>query len=224
MTFMPANSPTPSIDASIHQKKHNHILRLRKLRKLFPLMAVFSLALITLWPEAAKVWEKYTSTHCNFGNTLHIRNRLEGPQMHSIDDKGRPYHLKAKSAFQKDSSNTDLEVPESTMELQDGSTLKIQSHKGFYNDQAKMLDYHQNVHLESSTGYHLKTSLAHVDFQKKIAYGDQHVKGEGPTGKIWSQGFKAYENGIVHFKGKSRLIIAKTKPSNPEPNSEEAKP
>ncbi len=223
-TGMSKNFSPSSIDPSIHQKKLKHTLRVRKLRKFFPFMALFSLGLITVWPEIAKIWEKYTSAYLNFGSALQAHNRLEGPQLHSIDDKGRPYHLKAKSALQKDSSNTDLEIPESTMELQDGSTLKVQAYKGFYNDQAKMLDYRQDVHLESSTGYHLKTSLAHVDFQKKTAYGDQNVEGDGPTGKIWSHGFKAYDNGVVHFTGKSRLIISKSKSDDLNPPAKEVKP
>ena len=201
------NSFQNAIDPGRHQQKLRRTIRVRWLKKILFLMAVLVFALLVLWPQISKLWEHQTLSHKGFEDEIRIRNRLGAPRLRSIDEKGHPYFLKAKTAIQVDKQITDLDTPNSTMEMTDGSTLKVYAHHGFYNDLTKMLDYQEDVNLETSTGYHFKTTRAYVNLQKKIAFGDQKVKGEGPTGKIWAEGFEALEDGVVHFTGKSRFII-----------------
>lgn len=213
-----------AVDPTQHRKKIKRTNILRWVKRFLFITAIVVLITLILWPEISKLREQQILSHHDFEDEIRIRNRLGAPRLHSVDEKGRPYFLKAKTAFQKDKQITDLEAPDSTMEMTDGSTLKVYAHHGFYNDVTKMLDYQEDVNLKTSTGYHFKTSRAFVNLQKKIAFGDQKVVGEGPTGKIWSEGFEAYESGVVRFTGKSRLIISKINLNSMKTKTEKEKP
>lgn len=229
-----SNSPPPltkqdnafqsTVDPWQLQQKLKRKNNVRWLKKILSLIAAIVLAVLVLWPELSKLGEPPSLSHHDFENEIRIRNRLGAPRLHSVDEKGRPYFLKAKTAIQKDKQVTDLNVPNSTMEMTDGSTLKVYANHGLYNDLTKILDYQEDVNLETSTGYHFKTSRAFVNLQKKVAFGDQKVAGEGPTGKIWSEGFEAYESGIMRFTGKSRLIISKINLNSMKTKAEKEKP
>lgn len=202
-----------------HQSNVAYTRRMQTLRKILPLTASALFMLIIFWPEIITFLEKSSLSEMNFKGAIQGRNRLSSPRFQSIDEKGRPYYLTAKSALQKSNHTADLEIPYSKMQMEDGAIIEINSDTGFYNDLTKKLDYRDNVKLRSDTGYDLRTSLAHVNLQEKQALGDQHVEGEGPTGKIWAQGFHAIQGGVIHFKGKSRLIIEKDKQAAPKEKS-----
>ena len=195
------------IDSRHHQQKIKRQVRIRWLKRIFIALPVFIFVVFFLWLDVSKRHEQSMPFHRDFKEDIRIQNRLGAPRLHSIDDKGRPYSLKAKTALQKDKQVTHLEAPQSTMAMSDGSTLKIHAHHGLYNDVTKILDYQDNVILQTNTGYQFETSRAFVNLQKKEAFGDQQVVGTGPAGKIWSQGFEADETGVMRFKGKSRLVI-----------------
>jgi lipopolysaccharide export system protein LptC len=200
----------PPLPANVH---HTQLYRQRmqKLRVILPVFASALIMLVIFWSEIARVLEEPALTHIPSEQSIYQRNRLSEPQFYSFDKKGRPYHLAAKSAVQKSKHNADLEHPQTKLQMEDGKILRINSEKGFYNDLTKKFDYQNNVQLSTDTGYQLATSLAHVKLEEKQAYGDRPVQGEGPTGKIWAQGFYTNQMGILHFKGKSRLIIEKDK-------------
>ncbi|MGI4851083.1 MAG: LPS export ABC transporter periplasmic protein LptC [Janthinobacterium lividum] len=223
-TIKKINSFQATVDPLQHQQKLQRTHTIRWLKIIFFFVAVLVSVLLILWPEISKLRDHQILSSQDFEDEIRIRNRLGAPRMHSVDEKGRPYFLKAKTAIQKDKQITDLETPDSTMEMTDGSTMKIHANHGFYNDVTKMLDYQDDVNLETSTGYHFKTSRAFVNLQKKVAFGDQKVVGIGPTGKIWSEGFEAHESGVVRFTGKSRLIISKLNLNSMKTKTEKEKP
>lgn len=207
------------INAAQHQYNVTHTQRVQMLRKLFPLMASAMFMLIIFWPEIRSLLEKSHVSDTNFKKFIYARNRLNAPRLHSTDEKGRPYYISAKSAIQKSEKIADLEAPQSRMRMEDGTDLEIKANTGLYNDLTKILDYKNNVRLRSDTGYKLKTSLAHANLEKKQAFGDRHVEGEGPAGKVWAEGFHATQNGVIHFKGKSCLIIHQDKQAVPKEKS-----
>ncbi|MBL9029680.1 MAG: LPS export ABC transporter periplasmic protein LptC [Caedimonas sp.] len=217
---MKAGFPRPFlINAAQHQYNVTHTQRVQMLRKLFPLMASAMFMLIIFWPEIRSLLEKSHVSDTNFKKFIYARNRLNAPRLHSTDEKGRPYYISAKSAIQKSEKIADLEAPRSKMRMEDGTDLEIKANTGLYNDLTKILDYKNNVRLRSDTGYKLKTSLAHANLEKKQAFGDRHVEGEGPAGKVWAEGFHATQNGVIHFKGKSCLIIHQDKQAVPKEKS-----
>ena len=190
-----------------HQQKIKRQIMVRWLKRIFIAVPVFVSISFFVWFEISKRHEQSAPFHQDFKDDIRIQNRLSAPRLHSIDEKGRPYSLKAKTALQQDKQITHLDAPQSTMAMSDGSTLKIYAHRGFYNDVTKILEYQDEVILQTNSGYQFKTAHAFVNLQKKEAFGDQQVIGVGPAGKIWSQGFEADETGVMRFKGKSRLVI-----------------
>ena len=207
------------IGAIQHHRNAKYTRRVQKLRKALPFFASILFMLIIFWPEMRTFLEKSSLPETNIKKMIQGRNRLSSPRFQSIDEKGRPYYLTAKNAIQKNNHTADLEVPYSKMQMEDGAIVEINSDIGFYNDLTKKLDYKDNVKLRSDTGYDLRTSLAHVNLENKQADGDRDVEGEGPTGKIWAQGFHTTQGGVIHFKGKSRLIIDKNKQATPREKS-----
>ena len=207
----PLASRTPA-----HALQTAYMARIQVWRKILPVIAGGLVILILVWPQVKKTLEESAEEESPVSLKDHIqgRNRLGGARFQSIDAKGRPYYLQAKSAVQKSAHTADLEIPQSKIDMKDGESLEIQSQQGFYNDQSKILEYNDQVVLRSP-GYFLTTSFAQVHLEEKRADGNKAIAGESPSGKIWAEGFDVAEEGVIHFKGKSRLIIDPAQQASP---------
>ena len=187
-------------------------LRIRILRFSLPVLAVLLLGMTLFWSEVS-VWFSppsfsAPSTLSSRPKIVQMKNQLMAPRIYSTDAKGRPYHIAANSAVQKNDRLSQLKDPKSTLQLEDGTGLEIKASEGFYDDTTKTLTYKKGVSFKTTTGYTLTTSSAQADLQRKEVTGTEAVKGEGPLGRLSSEkGFYADQEGNMILKGPSTLVI-----------------
>jgi LPS export ABC transporter protein LptC len=176
------------------------------LKKMLLLIALILFSLILLWPQVSDFLES-SSSQMAIMPEISVENTLINPRMHSTDDKGRPFTIQAKSATQPQTEAAFLEAPQSSMMLEDEKKINITADKGFFDEKNKILNYQDHVKLESNQ-YVLETDAAQLYFNEQRAKGVHPVSGEGPLGRIRSQGFEVRKDeGTIHFTGKSKLIL-----------------
>lgn len=135
---------------------------------------------------------------------IHIENRLIRPTLMARDASGQPIIIRAEKAVQHEGYAL-LEQPESQLNIQTDRSLTIRSSQATYNKQKEVLTYQKNVKMEIE-GLSLNTQEAIVDLEKKIATGNQPIKGQGTQGKLEAEGFK-WQDGMLALKGKSKLVF-----------------
>ncbi|MBA3813864.1 MAG: LPS export ABC transporter periplasmic protein LptC [Alphaproteobacteria bacterium] len=178
---------------------------------ILPAGILFSIGLALGWPYFISIGKESLSK-IDLSRPEIQENRMVHPHYISTDNQGQPFHLTAEWAKQKTEDLADLIQPEGSMTMLEGETFKVNSKKGHYDTQGKILILQENVTLTSTDGYLIKTEKARINIDKKIIEGDDFIEGSGPTGAIMgTNGFKVenhpHGKKVITLKGVSRVIL-----------------
>ena len=192
-----------------HHASHTHSARVKVLRFGTPVAAFVLLLRICLWLYLQEAFVKTTNAPSSLRRNVDkiIHNTLIKPTVRAVDSQGRPYQMAADTAHQVSKTQADLVTPQGQVLLEDGTAVRVTSESGTYRADKKVLDHKENVHLNTSDGYDLKADKASVDFEKHEAHGTGHIKGQGPMGTVETDSFSLTQDGHLHMKGKSKLVI-----------------
>jgi lipopolysaccharide export system protein LptC len=92
--------------------------------------------------------------------------------------------------------------------MNDGTWLALTAKVGYYDRQTELLDLVGDVNLFHDQGFEVRTEKAQVDLKGGTASGDLPVEGQGPSGTLTAEGFRAIDSGkTVIFTGKSKMIL-----------------
>jgi lipopolysaccharide export system protein LptC len=129
---------------------------------------------------------------------------MESPHLAGYTPDQRPYELWAKTAVQ-DVTNPDLvelNKLRTKLLLQDGSTVFLDSLTGLFDNKQQTLDLHQDIFLQTSTGYEARLSQAFVDMGKGTVTSDEHVDVKLTNGTLSSDRLRITGGGeVVRFEG-----------------------
>lgn len=183
----------------------------RFMRYLLPAVAAALIALLIFWPRIQGEIAGMTG----FGvsdqpaieqdGTTANRAHFEG-----VDSKNRPFTISADRAFQPsgDSDRIVLDRPEADITLKDGSWVAVTAERGDYRQAGETLELRGKVNLFHDKGYEFYTESVDVDLESGVAQGQEAVQGQGPFGRIASQGFEVRDNGqTIVFTGKTELVV-----------------
>lgn len=192
-----------------HTRTYSRYVSLMKI--ILPLGIVLSLGFIVGWPYLISV-SKEQLTAIDTTQPEIKENRMVRPHYISTDEKGQPFHLSAEWAKQKTENHADLINPQGSMTMIEGETFNVESKKGHYDSQGKILTLENKVILSSTEGDVIETEKAQVDLNTGNIEGDLPITGEGPTGAIMGQdGFKVEKRPsgkkVLTLKGRSRVVI-----------------
>ena len=192
-----------------HRASHAHSARVKILRFVTPIAAAVILLSLFIWPYLQESFVKTTSAPNGLRQNADriVHNTLIKPKVRAMDSQGRPYEMAAKEAHQVSKNQADLVTPHGHVLLEDGTAVRVTSETGTYHANQKVLHHKENVHLNTSDGYDLEADKASVDFEKHVAQGDGHVKGQGPMGTVETESFALTQDGQLQMKGKSKLVI-----------------
>jgi len=146
------------------------------------------------------------------------KNELVNPTFESVDTKNQPFTITALKAIQDDTKNGEmfLEEPKGALELNNGSTVNIQSKTGLYQQVQQFLKLNENVILTHSDGYEMKTDQLSVDLNENKAWSDKPVQLESVKGSGHGSGIIASSNeDHIILKGPARLDIHMEESNNP---------
>lgn len=187
----------------------SHSNRIKFLRKLLPIIAIFLVVMIFIWPAAKRLLEGAMEDFPKISKELIVENKVINPRIISTDNKGQPYEMRADSASQVDKQKTDMSHPKSTMTMAQGGKVEINSNKGIFDKNTNCMTYQDDVKLQTSEGYKFSAQKVDVDVKEQYARCDDPIQGDGPGGKIEAQGgidFDKHTN-KMYFKGQTRLIL-----------------
>lgn len=129
---------------------------------------------------------------------------MESPRLAGFMPDQRPYELRARTATQdiKDPKFVELSELDSTLEMEDKTTVRLKSRKGLYDSKAQLLDLQEDVFVKNSTGYEARMDQAFVDLGKGTVSSDTPVAVKLLNGTIDSQRLRITERGaVLRFEG-----------------------
>jgi lipopolysaccharide export system protein LptC len=191
--------------------------QVRRLRVVLPIVGVIIIAAVLLWPKIQAQFNHPTETSADERRARMINGRFVGSDAH-----GRPYTVTYESAEQPPGGGpVQMVNPIAELTSQNGHWLAIKADKGRYDQAAGLIDLSGHVELFHDDGYRFTTEVAHVEFNKNMAWGDRAVQGRGPKGEITARGFRVLNKGdSIVFTGPAKLLLRPDAAQLPEPDDE----
>lgn len=182
-----------------------HSRRVRILRVAVP--AVVGVAMLVI--VAASVFNPFrilTKLPLEVGNLVVSGTKvtMESPRLAGFMPDQRPYELRAQTATQdiKNPKFVELNILDSTLEMEDKSTVRLRSRTGLFDSKAQLLDLRDDVFVQNSLGYEARMSQAFVDLGKGTVSSDTPVAVKLPNGTIDGQQLRITERGaVLRFDG-----------------------
>jgi len=180
------------------------------MRFVLPAVALALVAIVVIWPQfhsgKVRFHLKFAEVSPNAAKTL----SMVKPRFTGVDKGKRPYTVTAEKALQVAGGSplVDLEKPVADVTLTDGTWVALRSTEGTYNQSTGTLDLRGTVSLFQDKGYEFETTRAFLDLKDGSAHGEQPVEGQGPFGRLTSQGFRISQHGkYVVFTGPAKLVL-----------------
>ena len=129
---------------------------------------------------------------------------MEKPHMSGFTPDQRPYEVWAKTATQDltDPDHVDLKTLRAKVLMEDQSTITLDALNGLFDTKAQQLNLHNNIFLQTSTGYEARLSQAFVDMAKNEVTSDEHVDVKLLNGTLTSDRLRITGGGeVVRFEG-----------------------
>ncbi len=193
--------------------------QVRRLRVALPVLGLFVLAGVLLWPKIQAEFNHPTETSADERRARMINGRFVGSDSH-----GRPYTVTYDSAEQPPGGGpVRMTNPIAELTLENGHWLAVKADSGRYDQVAGLIDLAGHVELFHDDGYRFTTEIAHVEFNKNLAWGDRAIQGRGPKGEISARGFRVADKGDTFvFTGPAKLLLRPDAAQLPDPDDEAA--
>ncbi len=182
-----------------------HSRRVRILRIAVPVVVVLAMTAIV----SASIFNPFrilTKLPFEIGNLVVSGTKvtMESPRLAGFMPDQRPYELRARTAIQdiKDPKFVELNDLDSTLEMEDRTTVQLQSRKGLFDSKAQVLDLRDDVFVKNSAGYEARMEQALVDLGKGTVSSDTPVAVKLLNGTIDGQRLRITERGaVLRFEG-----------------------
>lgn len=175
-----------------------------------PAIAGTLVILVVVWPEIRDDRAKFHLEVARIDIEDADGRKLLNARFTGTDSRDNPYTVTADTLVQ-DPENEDivnLSNPKADIVVESGSWIALTAPIGQYNKNDQVLELSGGVNLFHDMGYEFRTELAIVDFRYGSAFGDARVEGQGPFGRLSSEGFLMLDGGrSIVFTGKARLVM-----------------
>lgn len=206
-----------------HRRSVSHSAQVRLLRILIPVIAGIILLSLFLWSPLEDLLSSKGLYQGINQQDLTLRNTVINPEIHNIDNQGRPYRLKAQAAHQTTPEQAQLTKPQGEIQLENDRHVTITSKKGNYQGNDHILTCEKDVQVTSSDGYIIDADKARVHFPTRQTQGTGHVNAHGPTGVLeGNQGFTLTQEGHLHVNGPSKLTLTPQEKQTPDTQIEQS--
>jgi lipopolysaccharide export system protein LptC len=149
---------------------------------------------------------------------------MEAPHLSGYTPDRRPYEVWAKTATQdvSDPDHLDLKTLRAKVRLEDQSIVTLDAKKGLMNTKDQLLDLHDDIFLQTSTGYEARLSQAFVDMGKGTVNSDEHVDVKLTNGTLSSDRLRITGGGeVVRFEGNVLMNLDRLPAADPpDPSAE----
>jgi len=176
------------------------------LKLLLPFLAVILVIMIVIWPHLRADSKKFSIGFSNIELSEAKDPSMINARYTGTDNENQPFAVTADIAkrIEGDTQSILLEVPKADITLSDGSWLVLTSENGIYDRPTQYLELDGAVNLFHDSGYEMHTQTAGIDLANGSAEGHNPVVGQGPFGRIESEGFRLIDKGkTIIFTGKT---------------------
>src|SRR3984957_12313135 len=182
-----------------------HSRMVRVLRVAVPAAVILALAAIVL-VSVFNPFRMLTKLPLDMGALVVSGTKItmESPHMAGYTTDQRPYEVWAKTATQDvtDPDHLDLKTLRAKLLTEDQSTVTLVARTGLMDTKKQLLDLHQDIFLQTSTGYEARLSQAFIDMANGIVTSDEHVDVKLTDGTITADRLRITGNGeVIRFEG-----------------------
>jgi lipopolysaccharide export system protein LptC len=182
-----------------------HSARVRFLRRAIPTLVGLAVLLIV----AVSVFNPFrllAKLPLSAGNLVVSGTKItmQSPHLTGFTPDQRPYDLRAETATQDvtDPVHVELQRMSAKVQMEDKSTVTMDSKIGLFDTKSQLLDLKQDIFLQSSTGYEARLTQAQVDLAKGTVTSDEPVAVKLLNGTLNSNKLRIIDNGaLVVFGG-----------------------
>jgi lipopolysaccharide export system protein LptC len=128
---------------------------------------------------------------------------MESPHLSGFTPDKRPYEMQAVTATQDitDPDHVELHTLRAKVLLEDGSTVALKARTGLFDTKTQLLDLHDDIFMQSSTGYEARLAHALVDMNRGAVTSDRPVDVKLLNGTLTADSMKVTEKGdVVRFE------------------------
>ncbi len=180
------------------------------MKLVLPVIAGLLAVVVVVWPEYYDEPSTFRLGVSNVTVKESEGQKLVNARYTGVDSRNRSYTVTAEAILQGLSEDdlVDLSEPKADVTVEDGSWLAMTAPTGQYSKKSEVLELAGGVNMFHDQGYEFRTERALVDFRYTSAFGDTPVQGQGPFGRLSSEGFLVLDGGArILFTGKARLIV-----------------
>jgi lipopolysaccharide export system protein LptC len=148
---------------------------------------------------------------------------METPHLSGFSPDGRPYELWARTATQDltDPDHVELATLRAKVLMEDKSTMTMDARNGLFNSKTQILDLHEDIFLQSSTGYEARLTQAVIDIGQGIVTSEEQVDVKLLNGTLVGQRLRLTDHGeVVRFEGGVVMNLIMDPPTPQEPAAE----
>lgn len=180
------------------------------MKLLLPVIAVILIIMIAIWPHLRTDSKRFSIGFSNIELSEAKDPSMINARYIGTDNDNQPFSITADIArrIEGNTENISLEFPKTDVTLKNGTWLVLTAQTGLYDRPSQYLELEGSVNLFHDSGYEMHTTSAGIDLANGAAEGHEPVMGQGPFGRINSEGFRLLNKGkTIIFTGKSKAKL-----------------
>ncbi len=195
------------------KKRMRHHSRLViSLKVLFPSLAAVMIGLVVLWPQMKAQQEENISLISSEVDQLNLPDdqAMVNPRFFTVDDKGEPFNLTAKTAFELpgETRRVQLVAIKADLLTQNERWFALDADVGIYSQVDDTMELLKQVNVYTETGEEIDTTQALINIKNRDIVGSKDVFLRTPYGYARAEGFSVTQNGTVfRLTGKTRAVF-----------------
>ena len=194
------------------RRMRTHSRLVVSLKILFPSLAAVLIGLVIVWPQLNAQQEEQISLLASDIKDMAVPDdqAMVNPRFFSVDEKGEPFNLVAKKAFELPGETRRVRLNDIKADLlrMDNRWFALDSDVGVYSQKDDTMELSGQVYLYTETGEEIETTGAVVNMKTRDISGREKVFVRMPAGSAEADGFSVSQKGtVIRLTGKTRAVF-----------------
>ncbi len=194
------------------RRMRTHSRLVVSLKILFPSLAAVLIGLVIVWPQLNAQQEEQISLLASDIKDMAVPDdqAMVNPRFFSVDEKGEPFNLVAKKAFELPGETRRVRLNDIKADLlrRDNRWFALDSDVGVYSQKDDTMELSGQVYLYTETGEEIETTGAVVNMKTRDISGREKVFVRMPAGSAEADGFSVSQKGtMIRLTGKTRAVF-----------------
>lgn len=194
------------------RRMRTHSRLVVSLKILFPSLAAVLIGLVIVWPQLNAQQEEQISLLASDVKDMAVPDdqAMVNPRFFAVDEKGEPFNLVAKKAFELPGETRRVRLNDIKADLlrRDNRWFALDSDVGVYSQKDDAMELSGQVYLYTETGEEIETTGAVVNMKTRDISGREKVFVRMPAGTAEADGFSVSQKGtVIRLTGKTHAVF-----------------